>query len=263
MSVEERTIEVEGKRLFYREWQEAEDAPTLLLIHGNTASGLWFERAMPLLAMNSVAPDLPNFGQSDPIETSDIETYAEYVRGFAEEVLGDSSFFLLGHSLGGAVAMSLALRMQSRILGMILLDSCAPNGLQTPEEYFPIIEQYATNRELLRPALAGVTPHMNDSDMLERFVDEAMRMNRESFVGNARALSRFDCSSRTKELDPPVLVLRGEEDMLITDEMAQATVAAFRDARLETIPGVGHSLVVEEPARFASLVRDFVESNKG
>lgn len=263
MSIEEQQVEVEGKQLFYREWREADDSPHLLLIHGNTASGLWFERAMPLLAMNTLAPDLPNFGQSDSIETSDIARYAEFVQGFADKVLPDVPFFLLGHSLGGAVAMMLALGMQARVRGMILLDSCAPSGLQTPEEYFPILDQYATNRELLRPALAGVTPHLEDKALLELFVDEAMRMNRASFVGNARALSRFDCSTRTSELTVPVFVLRGEDDALITNDMAESTVKAFPNARLETISGVGHSLVVEDPKRFAELVRGFVESNEG
>jgi pimeloyl-ACP methyl ester carboxylesterase len=218
---------------------------------------------MPLLAARTIAPDLPNFGGSESIGESDIGVYAEYVAAIVESELGGQRFFLAGHSLGGAVAMALAIRMPDRIRGLILVDSCAPSGLATPEEYYPIIEQYKTNRELLRGALASVTPKLGDENLLDLLVAEALRMSPESFAGNARALTRFNCADGTSVVDAPVLVIRGSDDLLITGEMARQTAAAFVKARLEEVAGIGHSIVVEDPKGFAGLVNEFVLQNWG
>lgn len=250
---------VEGKRIFYRERPGRSDtAAPVVLVHGNTASSLWFDGAMQIGDSRVVALDLPNFGRSDPIETSDIDAYALYTVGFIREVLGDRRFVLVGHSLGGAVAMAVAARLQTHVIGLMLVDSCPPGGLATPEEYYPVIEQYKSNRALLQQALASVTPHLADERRLEALVEEAMKMNPESFAGNARALARFDFSSRAAGVSVPVFVVRGADDVLITAEMAEDTVAAFPSGRLETIADVGHSMPVEDPPAFQLLVSRFV-----
>ncbi len=262
MSQTERSVAVKGKKIFYREEGDAH-APTVLLIHGNTASSLWFERVMNLAGLHTIAPDMPNFGNSAHIEASDIDVYAEYLAGFVSAVVRSERFLVVGHSLGGAVAMSLALDMASRVAGLMLIDSCAPDGLATPEEYYPVIEQYKSDRNLLKSALATVTPHLTDQSVLEALVDEASRMNPQSFAGNARALARFNCESRTAELTVPVLVVRGEDDILITDEMARRTTDAFVKGTLKTLPGVGHSVMVEDPPRFIELLEGFAKQVMG
>ena len=250
---------VKGARIFYREHPgSSEAAPPVILIHGNTASSLWFEHAMEIGDCRVVAPDLPNFGASDAIAVSDIDAYAEYTHGVVDDLLGDRRFVLVGHSLGGAVAMALTARLQRRVLGLMLVDSCPPDGLVTPQEYYPVIEQYKTDRALLKQAIASVTPHLADDAFLEALVDEATKMAPESFAGNARALDRFDFSSLAGAVSVPVLVVRGGDDALITEEMAERTATAFPAGRLETIPNVGHSMPVEDPPAFQRLVSRFV-----
>ncbi len=259
MSRTEGTAVVRGKRIFYRQQTSPPGSKfAVLLIHGNTGSSLWFDRVMNVPGMDMVAPDMPNFGNSDALEESDIDLYAEYISGFCDEILPGRQLVVVGHSLGGAVAMSLALSSPERIAGLMLVDSCPPGGLVTPEEHYPAIERYRTNPALLRAALAAVTPHLADGVFLDELVEDARRMSPAAFVGNARALARFDCESRSTRLGSPVLVVWGSEDIIVSREMALRTANAFPRGELLTLSEVGHSLMVEDPNRFITVLNEFV-----
>jgi len=257
MSIEERSVTVEGTRISYR---VGGTGKPVLCIHGNTGSKLWYERAMQIEGARVVAPDMPNFGDSDHIDTADIDRYADHMRDFIRALELPQPLPVVGHSLGGAVAMSLAVRNPEMVEKLMLVDSAPPGGLKTPEEHYPIIEQYKSNRELMLQALGAVTPTLNDPAFLERLADEAMKMNPIAFSGNARALERFDYRGRTESFTAPVTVVVGDQDALITPDVARATGESFPRATLRILEGVGHSVMVEQPETFKSLVRDFLHS---
>jgi len=249
----EETVTVDGKRLFYLD--EGAGAP-VVLIHGNTASSRWFSQVMDLPGLRCYAPDLPNFGRSEPIDSCDIDRYADFILGFLD-ALEIEPPTLVGHSLGGAVAMSLAVRRSDRIRRLLLVDSAPIGGLTTPEEHYPAIELFRTNRSLLAQALHAVTPHLTDAKLFEELVDDAARMAGPAFAGNARALERFAYSAAASRFRSPVLFVLGAEDILITEAMARETVACFPQARLRVLPNIGHSVVVEDPSLFKTILGEF------
>lgn len=251
------TVELDGAEMCYN---AAGGGPPLLYVHGNTGSKVWYENVMVVPGVRTIAPDLPNFGDSGRIEVADIDVYADYLRDFVRRAELPLPLPVIGHSLGGAVAISLSLRNPEMVSRLMLVDSAPLDGLKTPEDRYPIIQKFIENRELLKKGLQAVTPTMSDPAFLERLTDEAMKMNPIAFTGNARALERFDYRSSAGEFDRPVLVVVGEHDVIITREMAEATAAAFPDAGLRVLDGVGHSVMVEAPDRFISLVREFLAS---
>jgi len=230
-------------------------------IHGNTGSCRWFERVMDIPGYRHLAPDLPNFGRSAPLEgVPDIAAYAEAVRAFMS-ALGAGKAIIVGHSLGGAVAMALATAHPELAKALILVDSCAPTGLKTPETHYPILEMMRTNKALLAQAFrGGVMPTMKDEALFQALVDDAMLMAAPAWSGNARALERFDRAAACGKFAAPVLVVRGEKDAIITEAMARETAAAFPAARLELLDGVGHAVLVEDPDRFKKLFVEFAAS---
>lgn len=230
-------------------------------IHGNTGSCRWFERVMDIPGYRHLAPDLPNFGRSAPLEgVPDIAAYAEAVRAFLD-ALGAGKAIIVGHSLGGAVAMALATAHPELAKALILVDSCAPTGLKTPETHYPILEMMRTNKALLAQAFrGGVMPTMKDEALFQVLVDDAMLMAAPAWSGNARALERFDRAAACGKFAAPVLVVRGEKDAIITEAMARETAAAFPAARLELLDGVGHAVLVEDPDRFKKLFVEFAVS---
>lgn len=252
---ETKRITVAQVGIAYREDGEA-DAPVLLYIHGNTGGKLWFEWVMNVAGYRTIALDMPNFGDSDYLDTADIDTYASWVARFlsALEVTGA---YVVGHSLGGAVAISLAVQHPILVGRLLLVDSAPVEGLHTPAEYYPIVERYKDDQELLKNALRSVTPTMRDEAFLQRLTETAMQMNPIAFTGNPRALDRFDYRGRVGEVRIMVLVVRGELDALITEDMARATAEAFPHGEFRSLEGVGHSVMVEAPERFRTLVEEF------
>jgi pimeloyl-ACP methyl ester carboxylesterase len=253
-----KRVEVAGKRIFYVERGAGLD---LVLVHGNVGSHRWYERTMEVPGCRVLALDLPNFGASDPLGAeADLDRYADAVAGFIAALRLDRPV-LVGHSLGGAVAISLAARYANTIRSIVLVDGAAPSGLATPEERYPAIERMSVDRAFLAKALAPVVPTLNDPAFFERLVDDASRMAKEAFVGNARALARFDYRGRCASFGGPVLVLWGRLDPIVREEMARETAAAFPRAKLEILEGVGHSVMAEDPARFVGLLRAFLADN--
>ncbi|MFW5712550.1 MAG: alpha/beta fold hydrolase [Spirochaetota bacterium] len=253
------SVEVNGIRIAYT---TAGSGTPLVLIHGNTGSKVWFEPVMQpemeIPGVQMIAPDIPNFGDSDLLDRADIDLYADYIRDFIHSLAVEVPVALVGHSLGGAVAISLALRNPELVSRLMLVDSAPLDGLTTPEEHYPVIEQYKQNRELLAQALKAVTPAMDDEPFLQRLSAEGMKMNPIAFTGNARALARFDYTGRGKSFEKPVFVVAGEQDVLINPDMAKSTANAFPNARLRILPGIGHSVMVEAPQTFNELLREFL-----
>jgi branched-chain amino acid transport system permease protein len=252
-AMSEQTIEILGKAMHYVDYGSGKP---IVLVHGNTGSSRWYHRVMDLPGYWTIAPDLPNFGCSEALDVADIDAYADHLGAFIDALKLDKPI-IVGHSLGGAVVMSLAARRPELARALVLVDGAAPSGLKTPESHYPAIELYKTNRDFMRKGLAAVTPMLKDEEFLDELTNDAMLMSPHAFAGNARALERFDYTGRAGAFKGPVLVLWGRLDIIISEAMALETADAYPDGRIELLDGVGHSIRVEDPSRFKKLLSEF------
>lgn len=243
-----------GTRMFYVE--QGEGAP-LLYIHGNTGSHEWFREVMEVPGYRTIAVDLVNCGRSDHIEKSDdIDVYADHVAAFIDE-LGLGSCYVVGHSLGGAVAMSVATRYPQKVRRMILIDSAPIDGLPLREDFNTVIEAVRRHYGVLRRSIAkAMGTRAGDQRLNRRLAKEALLMNDRSFLDHPRALAGLDLRDRAATFSTPTLVIWGSRDPLISREQAERTAEAL-GAQLEVIEHVGHALMIEDPALFTELVSEF------
>ena len=253
-------VELNGVRIFYIEEGLKED-PVLLYIHGNLGSSGWFQKVMNFPGYKTVALDMPNFGKSNFIDEMDIDTYADYTAKFLQKILKENnkdSAVVAGHSLGAAVAVSLAVRYPGLASKLILVDPPPLEGLITPKEHYPYIEKYQTDKQLLKTALKSVTPGMDDDPFLDNLTDDAFRMNGKAFIGHAKSLESFNYSDRVTNFKEPVLVIVGEKDILISNEMGKAVTDSFPNGEYKYVEGIGHSIIVEDPDMFIEIVENFL-----
>lgn len=248
-----------GATALHIAYERAGAGRPVLLIHGNFASRRWWSEHLdaPGDDLDLIAPDLPGFGASDPLpsdlpEADWVAAWADALAGLLD-TLGVARAGVVGHSLGGAVAQALAVRHPQRVDALRLVDAAPPGGFPTPEAHYPVLEAMRTDRALLRASLAAITP-TRLPPTFEALVDDAMAMTPRGFQGNARALAAYDLSADAAAVTVPVTVLHGGKDALVTRVVAEATVAAYPNARLLVWPDVGHSPPLEAPDAFRALL---------
>lgn len=238
-----------------------ESERTLVALHGNFASAAWWDDlvAHPPAGWRVLAPDLPGFGGTGHEGEVSIRAYANWLGGWLRDQ-GVTRPVLLGHSLGGAVALEFAARDSGALSGLILAASAPLTGLVTPEENYPVLELLRTNAALREVSLGALFPSARPANFA-RLVEDGGRMADTHYAGNARALAAWSVDpARVSGL--PVLVLGGELDTLVTPEMVRAQAAALgREAVI--LDGRGHGFPQEDPPRFCVHLSAFLATLPG
>ena len=222
-------------------WFEAGTGPTVVLIHGaNDHAGTWFAVA-PTLAKSFrvVIPDLPGHGESiprsGPIPLSRIVSSLETLLAHERDLT------LVGNSLGGWIALLLALRDRDRIARLFLETS---GGLARPLA----VPLFATSRdEALRILRAVHGPRYEPQEwvidaLLQRAVDSPMLRLTETIEHNVEP--------RLGEIAIPTTLIWGADDGVIPLDYAEALRDAIPGATLRVIEGAAHIPHLQQPARF-------------
>jgi len=258
-----RFVELDGRRVSYLTAGDSAAAPSILLIHGSGMSaGAWVNqlRGLPE-AFRVAAIDLPGHGKSDPIPQASVEEYAETVAKFLE-AQGSGPVLVVGHSLGGAIAIALAARRPHAVTGLVLLASCAKLpwvdsswGRLLPYLPGPLWKTFfisAAQKLLFAP---GVPSHAVSLGM-----QEIRSCRAETILKDLQAAKAMDLTQQATGLDVPTLILCGSQDRLTPPALSADLRGLIPRARLSLIEGAGHMLLLEVPARVNQEVLNFAKS---
>jgi pimeloyl-ACP methyl ester carboxylesterase len=230
--------------------------PEVVCVHGAGATSLvWLDLLRTLSrSRRVVAPDLPGHGQSDPWrDAPSIELYRDAV-GTACALLGLSRVAIVGHSMGGLVALACAAAWPERVAGLILI-GC---GLAMPPSSD---QQRAMARGQVVPLLgelgfssatpAGARPQLRSL---------AFSAGEEAARADLAALSGFDASAIVRAARAPTLLLHGADDLLVPLPAAQALQRTVCGAQLALVPEAGHLPLQEQPGLVAGEVSRFLDA---
>ncbi|MFP4625567.1 MAG: alpha/beta fold hydrolase [archaeon] len=175
---------------------------------------------------------------------------------------------LAGMSMGGFMALRLAIEYPDRISGLVLVDSISePHPDEEIALYGGMIDDVrdaeSVPRELAETVtqfLFGGTTLEERPDLVSTWVDRWITYPGESVYNEVSSwLHRDDVTEELESVDVPALAVHGEEDASLSPEQAQSMVDAL-DARLELIPEAGHSSNLENPRAVNEAIGSFLES---
>ncbi len=261
-------IDADGLRLHY---VEAGEGDPVLLIHGFGASTFSYRFAIPELAQHYrvVALDLKGFGYSERPTSSDYSLTAQAdLVGRAMDRLGIERAAVVGHSMGGAVAMRLALRHPDRVSRLVLVDSATERHMARallPGRmlvlFVPIIATLTVHRRAFRRFALRNAVH-DPAHVTPEVVEGYMRPTR--FKGYARGMAALlagrghDEPLALERIAQPTLILWGEHDRWLPPSEGEALAKSIPNAQLVLVRGAGHLPLEEQPDESNKALLEFL-----
>lgn len=244
----------------------------VVILHGLMGSGENWRRIGAALAERCrvVCLDLPNHGRSPHADRFDLRSASDDVAATLD-ALGIGEAVVLGHSLGGKVAMQMASDPAGRVRGLVVVD-ISPRAIP-PVHLFVLraCQQLdlaaAARRSDLDAALAHSVPHAATREFLLKNVVRgpdgrfAWRVPLQALIDNYRVVS--DAPPLVAPYEGPALFVAGETSPFRLRQDEELIRGWFPAARFITVPAAGHLVHTDQPAAFLAAVGEFLDALHG
>ncbi len=230
--------------------------PALVLIHGAGGHHLYWPPQIRRLHQERVfAVDLPGHGKSAGVGHHTIEDYAAEIIQFVE-ALKLSRAVLIGHSMGGAIALQAALAAPQHVLALGLLGSAA--RLPVSPELLHMAADPSRAEDTVQMVI-GHSFAQGTSERLKELAAQRMLEARPSVLyGDFLACDAFDATAQAGEVAVPTLILFGREDHMVPVGAGRALAQRMQQAHIEVVQDAGHMVMLEQPERVAGLLSEFL-----
>jgi len=268
----QQVLEVDGLRISYQDTGPPQ-APALILLHGFGSSLQTWNAWVPVLSRDYrvIRLDLPGFGLTgarsdrDYSEDRDLST----LRHLADR-LGLRSFSVIGHSMGGKMAWSLAAAEPERVKALVLM---APDGLASPAQWgtkpyevsgvMHLIE-YTLPRPLVQQFVgaAFTDPQLLTEPLVQRYHDMLRAPGvRGAILDRAHQTVYSNPLSRLQSIHAPTLLLWGGNDRMIPSSHAASYEQLLPRSKTVVLPRLGHVLQEEQPEQGLAQVQAFLNAH--
>jgi len=265
-------IEVDGLQVHYKA-TGPEGAPALLLLHGFGSSlQAWDDWSVKLeQKYRVIRMDLPGFGLTgaSPAHDYSEEKDLAVLTHFADK-LGLEKFSVIGHSMGGKMAWSLAASQPERVQALVLM---APDGFPEAKDigtkpyevpaimglikYF--LPKYLV-RKSIEPAFAEVDA-LSDA-LVNRYYDMLRAPGvRAAILERSNQTIYTDPVPRLKAIKAPTLLIWGDQDQMIPSTNAQSYTNVLSNSTTVLVPKLGHLLQEEQPEKGLTAVMQFLDGH--
>lgn len=241
-------IAIAGESLFYSTSAEGKQSPPALLLHGAGGTHLtWPPELRRLPGTRAYAIDLPGHGRSGGRGRDTIAAYAETAAAFLQ-ALGYDKAIIIGHSMGGAIALTLALDWNCAS-GLVLIATGARLRVAPA-----ILETARDNPRAAIDLLTRLVWSPGADPALVAHGRQTLLSTAGALWGDFLACDRFDMRARLSEIRVPTLVIVGSADQMTPVQHAHFLASHIAGARLQVIAGAGHMVILEKPAEVARLI---------
>jgi pimeloyl-ACP methyl ester carboxylesterase len=235
----------------------ASSRPALVFLHyfgGSSRAWRPVIECLPKI-FRCVAPDLRGFGESEaPPSGYAAADGADDVAALIG-AMGLEHYILVGHSMGGKIALTLAARQPVGLASLVLLAPSPP----TPEPMEDTVRERLlrghADRAEAEATVHKITARPLPVPLFEQAVEDSLRSSPPSWDAWLRHGSREDLSAQMPRVVVPVLVASGTSDPVVPASLLQREVLArLLDGHMTMLPGVGHLSPLEAPAVVADLI---------
>jgi pimeloyl-ACP methyl ester carboxylesterase len=247
-----------------------------LMIHGFGEGGYVWDRVLPAIASryDAIAPDLRGHGDSawDAEARYDVQAHIEDVVHVIR-ALDLHRLVLVGHSMGGEIAIHVAAQCADRVAGLVIVDfgPCLnPEGIamvraeiEAANRVYSSVEEYASWLSKRRPLIAKEVLLSLAQCALRAHPGEGFRLKVDPAITRSQcrqsnAASDAGLWSLLSRMAWPVLVVRGAGSAVLSRNVAERMIEIMPYARLETVPAAGHGVILDNPKGFEAAIRPFL-----
>ncbi len=245
------TRQIDGRAVTFR--REPGTGPAVVCVHGSAGNHHVYDRlldAMP--GRERYAINLPGRAGTDGPALGNVAEMEAFLSRFLElEVEGD--YLVVGHSLGGGVALEHALSSPSqRLAGIVLLATGA--RLRVHPMILQLFEQVAKSSAAIPPLPPGLYEQGADPVLIARASKHRELTPIETGGLDWRACDSFNRMDDVKDIQAPALIVAGTQDALTPVKYAHYLAAQIPDNELHILEGAGHMLVMERATEIAGLI---------
>ena len=247
-------IEVDGASLHYLD-PSPNNGPVILLLHGlGTSADSWTYQFEELISagFRPVAPDLPGFGKSKfSGETWSIKYAASAMIGLADR-LGIDRFHLAGISMGGTIALRMAIDFPERISRLVLINTFATLRPGRWDEWFYLLRRYVRARVRGAGSQAELTasrifPHDGQQELRKVLVENIRQTDPDVYKQAMRELALVDVRKNLPAIHIPSLVITARNDTTVPLKNQNNLYSGIPGCRQVFIEEAGHGVIIDQP----------------
>lgn len=241
----------------------------ILFIHGNLGSTEWWKptvaewkkqgpmgNASLLLADWRGCGKNPDWPSDKPFTIEDLaHDYLELLR---EKKIEDVA--VVGHSLGGLIALQMMILDPRRIARAVFLDPVGAQGVVFDDSMYEAFRQMAKSRDLTKTVILSTVKDQEnlDEDFKERLADGAFKAVKGIGAAVLEILKTVDLSADARKIKTPTLILHGRHDGVIPLKDSEELATLMPNAKLEVLENGGHCWNVENPQAFVKRLREWL-----
>lgn len=238
--------------------------PPLVLVHGIGASKEDWEAQIPFFSKTRrvIAADLRGFGVSPKGSVYSVPAFAADIWALLDQCRIDT-FDLVGHSMGGAVVLQMAVDQPDRVRRLVLADTLASFEANSPGKlalyWYRLLMMMLVGPARLSAVVAErLLPRPEHAALRERMTQRSAQNDRHVYLQTIRAIKGWTVMDRLDRLRMPTLVLVAEEDYFPVAD-AERLVEALPNAQLVVFEHAHHHLPLECSGRFNTVLSAFLE----
>lgn len=238
----------------------------VLLLHGLGADGRSWGYQFPALAeagFRPLAPDLPGFGRSPAGQTRwDIPAITNQMMDWMESQF-QFPLAVVGISMGGAIALQMALARPEWVSRLVLVNTFACLRPRNPRSLVYLLKRFILS--ILRGSASQAEivafhlfPNPDQAELRQAIVLLIRESDPRSYCTAMLALARFDVRKRLAEVRVPTLVITAALDTTVSPEIQNELALGIAGAQQVIIPEARHAVIADQPERFNAALLSFL-----